>query len=404
MLSDVQHLRVCSTMTSRNSRERKDTERYERLNRNTNELSSEYQLLRTETMSDIQRKLSANYLDVQKLKKEEIDRTKAALKKILITMIVVNITLVLLITVIAIEMAVFSYSWPIPGESTNNINLVKSEINDLVMNISHILVQLNEANSELATTLQNNVSQILCQLNALNRDILSVQEQGTWLQIQLYCGAGEWYRIAYLNMTDPSQQCPTDWREYNTSRVRACGRLTAAGGTCPATMYSVDRQYSKVCGRLIGYQIASPDGFTGGQTVDQMYIDGISITHGMPQRNHIWSYVAGVTERSGSQHRNNNCPCSIEPGTGPQSFLGDSYYCESGNPTDTYADNELFPDDPLWDGQQCEGTCCTGTNSPPWFSVQLPAPTTDTIEVRICADESTDNEDILIELLEIFVS
>ena len=41
--------------------------------------------------------------------------------------------------------------------------------------------------------------------------------------------------------------------------------------------------------------------------------------------------------------------------------------------------------------------------SSPLFSVQLPAPTTDMIEVSICADESTDNEDTPIELLEICV-
>ena len=65
--------------------------------------------------------------------------------------------------------------------------------------------------------------------------------------------------------------------------------------------------------------------------------------------------------------------------------------------------NQIFNNDPLWDGQQCEGTCCTGTNSPPWFSVQLPAPTTDTIEVSICADEGTYNEDTPVQLLEIYV-
>ena len=48
-------------------------------------------------------------------------------------------------------------------------------------------------------------------------------------------------------------------------------------------------------------------------------------------------------------------------------------------------------------------TCCSGTKSPPWFSVQLPTRTIDGIEVRICGDESTSNEDITIELLEIFV-
>ena len=63
----------------------------------------------------------------------------------------------------------------------------------------------------------------------------------------------------------------------------------------------------------------------------------------------------------------------------------------------------LFSNDPLWDGEQCEGTCCSGTKSPPWFSVQLPTHTTDRIEVRICADEGTDNEDSPVELLEIYV-
>ena len=65
---------------------------------------------------------------------------------------------------------------------------------------------------------------------------------------------------------------------------------------------------------------------------------------------------------------------------------------------------QFFVIDKLWDGQQCdhEGTCCT-TKSPPWFSVELPNPTNDDIEVRICGDEGTDNEDTPIELLEIYI-
>ena len=42
--------------------------------------------------------------------------------------------------------------------------------------------------------------------------------------------------------------------------------------------------------------------------------------------------------------------------------------------------------------------------SPLWFSVQLPNPTMDDIEVRICGDESADNEDTPIGLLEIYIS
>ena len=51
------------------------------------------------------------------------------------------------------------------------------------------------------------------------------------------CGDGLWYRVAYLNMTDPTQQCPSAWRLYNTSGVRACGRPVTSGQSCPAIFY-----------------------------------------------------------------------------------------------------------------------------------------------------------------------
>ena len=56
-------------------------------------------------------------------------------------------------------------------------------------------------------------------------------------------------------------------------------------------------------------------------------------------------------------------------------------------------------------GQQCdnEGTCCTGANTPPWFSVELHNSTSDDIEVRICHDQDTIDEDTPIQLLEIYV-
>jgi hypothetical protein len=154
-----------------------------------------------------------------------------------------------------------------------------------------------------------------------------------------------------------------------------------------------------VCGRIIGYQVASPDAFwpDGDQSVD-----GVTITHGTQ---HIWSYVAGVNERGTSTHSRSTCPCSNTDGRAvePPLSIGNSYYCESGNSMSGFTPGHLYQDDKLWDGQQCESTCCTGTNSPPWFSVQLPAPTTDAIEVSICCDQDTDDEDVPVKLIEIFV-
>ena len=39
-------------------------------------------------------------------------------------------------------------------------------------------------------------------------DILQLREH--------QCGDGMWYRIAYLNVSDSSQQCPSVWRDYGT--------------------------------------------------------------------------------------------------------------------------------------------------------------------------------------------
>ena len=89
------------------------------------------------------------------------------------------------------------------------------------------------------------------------------------------------------------------------------------------------------------------------------------MTHDAPW-NPIWTLAAGISEgRNGW-----DCPC-IDPGhtnnVFPPSFVGNNYYYESGNPTDSGAGIILYATDPLWDGQQCEGECCSNGKFPPWF-------------------------------------
>ena len=221
------------------------------------------------------------------------------------------------------------------------------------------------------------------------------------------CGSGVWHRVAHLNMSNSSQQCPSVWREYNNNGVRGCRRRQTSSGSCPATFYATSRQYSRVCGRAIGYQYGTPNAFGFDAdingTIDSYYFYGVSVTHGTP-RNHIWTLAAGISE-SAHTSLGWDCPCSKpnQPGNVfPPSFVGNNYYCESGNPTNTYQFNLLYPADPLWDGQQCEGQCCSNGKSPPWFNVELPNPKTDDIEVRICIPEES-KDDVIIQLLELYV-
>ena len=221
------------------------------------------------------------------------------------------------------------------------------------------------------------------------------------------CGSGLWNRVVYLNMNDTSQNCPRGWRSYD-GPVRCCGRPILARSSCPAVFFPVNGyRYSKVCGRAVGYQQGSPDGFAiddsgePQETVDGIYVDGVSVTHGNP-RTHIWTFAAGLLE-NGNNEVNNNHRCPCDAGQPPPDFVQQNYFCETSNHDQTHNQTRFYYEDPLWDGKNCDQSTCCRFHNPPWFSVQLTGPTTDDIEVRICSDQSTGDEDSPIALLEIYV-
>ena len=80
--------------------------------------------------------------------------------------------------------------------------------------------------------------------------------------------------------------------------------------------------------------------------------------------------------------------------------MQNDYSCESANKEFSSVPEQFsqFHTEPLWDGTGC--SCC---NNCPWFYKQLPQPTTDDIEMRACRDEEASNEDIAIEMIEIYV-
>ena len=226
------------------------------------------------------------------------------------------------------------------------------------------------------------------------------------LAYQQNCGSGKWKQVAYFNMKNASEQCPKGWRGYD-SPVRCCGRPVTARPSCPSVYYSTGGyQYSRVCGRAIGYQVGSPDCFhilnePEGEIVNGYYVDGVSITHGNP-RTHIWTFAVGLHEFAGVTNDRFNCPCDGGT-TNPPTFVGNNYFCETGDDTANVELKRFYSEDPLWDGQNCHNQTCCSKNSPPWFHVPLASPTMDDIEVRICGDQSTGDEDSPIELLEIYV-
>ena len=208
-------------------------------------------------------------------------------------------------------------------------------------------------------------------------------------------------RVANFDMTDPNQNCPDGFVQVDSSDPprRLCGRPGPAG--CSTIFFPANGvQYSRVCGRVTGYRFASPDGLhaAAGEGLDGHYVDGVSITHGSP-RTHIWTFIASWTTQTSS----GGCPCDTNgfEGTVP-SFIGHDYFCESGHSTNL--EFILFPGNPFWDGMDCldTSTCCI-FNNPPYFCQTLAAPTTDDIEVRMCGNQDTGDEDTPIEAVEIYV-
>ena len=216
-------------------------------------------------------------------------------------------------------------------------------------------------------------------------------------------------RVANLDMTDRNQNCPDGFRlvlNNTTPPLRTCGRPGPAG--CVSTTYpTYGVEYSRVCGRVIGYQNKTTDGFAPyyfnrAVTIDDVYVDGVSLTHGQSPRQHIWTFANAIDEVNSNRWV---CPCTRSDvaytGAVPP-FIAQDYFCETGSRQ--YHESIFYPDDPVWDGQGCgsNSTCCE-FNNPPWFCKQLSQPTTDDIELRLCGDEETENEDIVLQLVEIYI-
>ena len=210
-------------------------------------------------------------------------------------------------------------------------------------------------------------------------------------------------RVANLNFTDTNQNCPTGFRLI-TSPKRTCG---TPGRSCASTTFPLNGvKYSKVCGKIKAYQDSTPDAFhpyylNSDLTIDNQYVDGISLTHGQQPRKHIWTFAAAVDEVHSNEYV---CPCTKidTPYTGSvPPFIGQDYFCDTGSRY--HYQVRFFSADPLWDGSGCGSTnSCCSFNNPPWFCKQLPQPTTDDIEMRVCVDQRS-GEDIAIETVVIYV-
>ena len=286
--------------------------------------------------------------------------------------------------------------------------------NSVVANISTTVITLNKKVEGLHNgVLQEMKSQdegildyVMTELKVINETLSLLKHHSPGAKCGIF---GNWRRIAYFDTTQ-GDSCPTGLRTVtnNANRQTACGRTNTRAG-CTSLTFLSSGNYSKVCGRVRGYQYKTMNAFNAyafvSRNINGYYVDGISITQGKP-RKHLWTYAIGRAELDLSHPSNrvsSVCPCNGNvPGAKAYipPFVGSHYYCESGF-VERF-EYRVAWEDPLWDGNGChthKNTCCNRFG----FFYRNVTVSTDDIEVRWCSNVGHTREDMPTDQLEIWV-
>ena len=223
------------------------------------------------------------------------------------------------------------------------------------------------------------------------------------------CGGPGWKKIAFHDFSQ--QECPPDFTRrygrYNnvscvaTNRVRTC-RSYFYSSSLPLPVQG--RSYSSVCGRVRGHGhgFAFRKGIYCNYSLEQAYVEGVSLTHGQAgRRTHIWTFAAAWAD--GLPDTIYNCGCSntnknwthATPGD-----VGDDYFCDSNHQYFEGGGFERDNDDDLWNGEGCgSSSSCCEWKDPPYFCKQLHNTTSEDMEIRLFSYAYTNT----VSLIEIFV-
>ena len=293
---------------------------------------------------------------------------------------------------------------------TQQINALNSKLDTLTATTAQLSTEHQNLQTDISDVECTDSEESLELYQNLTHQLENIQSGVNNIRGPYSCGGTVgWRRVVYLDMTDSSTTCPSGWQLTGYSK-RTCGRVSTGTYTCDSATFPVSGgEYTRVCGRIKAYQWGLTNAFFPyhngySTTIDGAYVNGVSVTHGSPQQ-HIWTFAAGRSE--GNPIETYVCPCDASRDIRVPPFVGEDYFCESGlneawGGTRHY--HTFHSTDTLWDGEDClpSSTCCSQHN-PPYFIKQLPTPTTDDIEARVCLYYPSYYANIAVELVELYV-
>ena len=160
----------------------------------------------------------------------------------------------------------------------SKLDLLDSKQDELDMKVMSV-------NSELEHNVLSNITNELQQAYESVREDLGQFEHNVLINItnelktpysgtDVCGGTGGWRRVVYLDMTDPSTNCPSGWQLTEHSK-RTCGSLTTGTLTCDSAFFPIHGgAYSSVCGTIRAYQNGGTGAFWAYDGGEVKTIDG----------------------------------------------------------------------------------------------------------------------------------
>ena len=183
---------------------------------------------------------------------------------------------------------------------------------------------------------------------------------------------GGWMRVAKQRL-DGEPQC---FPGFSLSGNQ-CRRKKEERGCSRVLFSALGLQYSFVFGRILAYGEGSPDGFHSHENnISAIYVDGISLTQGVGNaRRHIYTFAAAG---STGYFRSTTRACE----QGAQTFVNSNFACLK---------------------LRNDNSCPSSSNCSPSFSRSLDTQTSEDLEMRVCRNQDRNDEDILLQVVELYI-
>jgi len=159
-------------------------------------------------------------------------------------------------------------------EANMSLEVALSRISKLPADIQEIMAELPDSGTPQPSTPPPTTEQTTAE---------STMEPPTYSP---RCPGEGWRPVVQLNMNYINQDCPEGWQlTDNSDTIRTCGRVNTDLAACDSIILLSEGQYSEVCGRATAYRFGDPVAFFGhiqlNQDIDNYYLDGLSVTHGL---------------------------------------------------------------------------------------------------------------------------